>query len=98
MSISSDGIINLWTMNKSELTHEVLMKLTMVPKKGEQASGTEDDGAALSNMPAGGCCMDFCKVGVNLQRLRQPFEQAALCEVECSRHSLGLCACATYSL
>ena len=27
VSISSDGDINLWTMNKSELTHEKLMKL-----------------------------------------------------------------------
>ena len=27
VSISSDGDINLWTMNKSELTHEILMKL-----------------------------------------------------------------------
>lgn len=69
VSISSDGTINLWTMNKSELTHEVLMKLTMVPKKGEQASGQEDDSAALGNMPAGGCCMDFCKVSRCMQHV-----------------------------
>lgn len=27
MSCASDGAVNIWTMNKSELTHEPLMKL-----------------------------------------------------------------------
>jgi hypothetical protein len=30
VSISSDGNVNVWTMNKSELTHESLMKLRVV--------------------------------------------------------------------
>ena len=34
VSISSDGIINLWTMNKSELTHEHLMELKVWGARG----------------------------------------------------------------
>ena len=64
VSISSDGNVNLWTMNKSELTHEHLMKLKVVqagPKgQAEEAAGGEDGSAASS--AAGGCCMDFSKV------------------------------------
>eukprot|EP00798_Chlamydomonas_sp_ICE-L_P025485 gene25485-11143_t len=58
-SVSSDGSINLWTMNKSELTHEDLMKLKVVGP-GKQLGEPEDDGTAAA--PAGGCCLDFCKM------------------------------------
>ena len=61
VSISSDGNINLWTMNKSELTHENLMKLRVVPANGkEDAPPSEEDSIASS--VAGGSCMDFSKV------------------------------------
>ncbi len=57
VSISSDGNVNLWTLTKSELIPECLMKLRVV-KAGE--SPEEDP---MASGPAGGCCMDFCKVG-----------------------------------
>lgn len=56
VSISSDGNVNLWILTKSELVPENLMKLRVV-KEGD---ALEDDPAASG--PAGGCCMDFCKV------------------------------------
>ncbi|KAG2499404.1 hypothetical protein HYH03_002978 [Edaphochlamys debaryana] len=56
VSISSDGNVNLWTLTKSELIPECLMKLRVV-KAGEP---TEEDPMATG--PAGGCCMDFCKM------------------------------------
>lgn len=64
-SISSDGVVNLWTMQKSELSHEPLMTLTVertVQKKdgSEEADGDGED-PAMANATAGGCCMDFCK-------------------------------------
>lgn len=71
VSISSDGNVNLWTMNKSELTHEHLMKLKVVkagPKgQAEEAAGGEDD--SVSSSTAGGCCMDFSKVSVEMTTL-----------------------------
>ncbi|PNH05389.1 Dynein, intermediate chain, flagellar outer arm [Tetrabaena socialis] len=57
VSISSDGSVNLWTLTKSELIPECLMKLRVVQ---EGAEPSEDDPAASG--PAGGCCMDFCKM------------------------------------
>ncbi|GAX72654.1 hypothetical protein CEUSTIGMA_g110.t1 [Chlamydomonas eustigma] len=59
VSISSDGNVNLWTMNKSELTHESLMKLKVVGPKGNTETTDEDGGQTMSI--AGGCCMDFSK-------------------------------------
>ncbi|EFJ48219.1 hypothetical protein VOLCADRAFT_81277 [Volvox carteri f. nagariensis] len=56
VSISSDGNVNLWTLTKSELIPECLMKLRVV-KAGETS---EEDPTASG--PAGGCCMDFCKM------------------------------------
>ncbi len=63
VSISSDGNVNLWTMNKSELTHEPLMKLKVVRQagRGEPLPG-EENGTSVVMSIAGGCCMDFCKV------------------------------------
>lgn len=60
VSISSDGNVNLWTMNKSELTHESLMKLKVVHATNGAAAETEED-SSVSTSTAGGCCMDFCK-------------------------------------
>mmetsp|Transcript_11102 Transcript_11102/g.19346 ORF Transcript_11102/g.19346 Transcript_11102/m.19346 type:complete len:707 (+) Transcript_11102:95-2215(+) len=69
VSISSDGNVNLWTMNKSELTHESLMKLRVVTGKagggkadeGSSPAGGDEDAAAGAGGLAGGCCLDFKK-------------------------------------
>lgn len=76
VSISSDGNVYIWTMNKSELTHETLMKLRMVGgKAASQADGAAGGGGGKSDAgaapggpgdddtasAAGGCCMDFKK-------------------------------------
>lgn len=58
VSISSDGNVNLWTMNKSELTHEDLMKLKVV-RPGKQPG---EEGGGEEGGIAGGCCLDFCKM------------------------------------
>jgi dynein intermediate chain 1 len=39
VTISSDGCINIWTLNKSELTHEFLMKLRKEGKEGDEGKG-----------------------------------------------------------
>ncbi|PNW75678.1 hypothetical protein CHLRE_12g536550v5 [Chlamydomonas reinhardtii] len=57
VSISSDGAVNLWTLTKSELIPECLMKLRVV--RAGETSEEEDPNASG---PAGGCCMDFCKM------------------------------------
>ena len=68
VSISSDGLVNIWTMNKSELTHECLMKLTMVSVDNRPADSEGEDGTAAAM--AGGCCMDFNKVGFRVSGCR----------------------------
>eukprot|EP00201_Polytomella_parva_P000559 CAMPEP_0175076480 /NCGR_PEP_ID=MMETSP0052_2-20121109/22753_1 /TAXON_ID=51329 ORGANISM="Polytomella parva, Strain SAG 63-3" /NCGR_SAMPLE_ID=MMETSP0052_2 /ASSEMBLY_ACC=CAM_ASM_000194 /LENGTH=591 /DNA_ID=CAMNT_0016345629 /DNA_START=118 /DNA_END=1893 /DNA_ORIENTATION=- len=60
ISTSSDGIINLWTLSKSELVPECLMKLRTVAK--DLATGEVTEEAAATQGPAGGCCMDFNKM------------------------------------
>lgn len=86
VSISSDGNVNLWTLTKSELVPENLMKLRVV-KAGD---AFEDD--PMANGPAGGCCMDFCKV----RKLRgskscvmQPPSASCTCE-NCFQHYLHI--------
>ncbi|KAL6762450.1 WD40-repeat-containing domain protein [Haematococcus lacustris] len=58
VSISSDGNINLWTMNKSELSHEVLMKLRVVvppaPGAAAAAGGKLSDAAAAAASASNG--------------------------------------------
>jgi len=72
VSISSDGNVNLWTMNKSELTHENLMKLKVAkphvhgaggagPGAKGQAPPLEEEEPTTTAATAGGSCMDFCK-------------------------------------
>ena len=61
VSISSDGNVNLWTLNKSELTHESLMKLKVVRGGANGAAAEAEEDASVSTSTAGGCCMDFCK-------------------------------------
>uniref|UniRef100_A0A7S3VNJ3 Anaphase-promoting complex subunit 4 WD40 domain-containing protein n=1 Tax=Dunaliella tertiolecta TaxID=3047 RepID=A0A7S3VNJ3_DUNTE len=70
VTISSDGCVNIWTLNKSELTHEFLMKLRKegsgLGKEGgaenkDTATAEEEAAAAGMGGMAGGCCMDFNK-------------------------------------
>lgn len=74
VTISSDGCINIWTLNKSELTHEFLMKLRKDGGEGPPvcpdkagADGKSADGEKKAEVEAGeggmsaGCCMDFNK-------------------------------------
>jgi len=61
-TVSSDGVVNLWTMQKSELSHEPLMELTKpAPPLGETNGDGSGDGAPGAGEKAGGCCMDFSK-------------------------------------
>jgi len=52
-SISTDGQVILWTLSKSELQHEVIIKL--------RAPGATPGPDGPVSMVSGGCCMDFCK-------------------------------------
>ena len=73
VTVSSDGCVNIWTMNKSELTHEFLMKLRkegsgLAAKDGAEAkepgaglAAEEEAAAAGVGGLAGGCCLDFNK-------------------------------------
>lgn len=63
VSISSDGYVLLWTLNKSELTHEVIMKLKMDKSEtgGVVAAMPEAEEDTHVAGTAGGCCMDFSK-------------------------------------
>eukprot|EP00197_Chlamydomonas_leiostraca_P011295 CAMPEP_0202863866 /NCGR_PEP_ID=MMETSP1391-20130828/4330_1 /ASSEMBLY_ACC=CAM_ASM_000867 /TAXON_ID=1034604 /ORGANISM="Chlamydomonas leiostraca, Strain SAG 11-49" /LENGTH=718 /DNA_ID=CAMNT_0049543543 /DNA_START=668 /DNA_END=2820 /DNA_ORIENTATION=+ len=56
MSCSSDGAVHIWTMNKSELTHEPLMKLRVLGKEGAkpQAGSKPSDAAAAAASASNG--------------------------------------------
>lgn len=57
-SVSTDGFIGQWTLTKSELIFEEVMKLRTVSRLGEPQV---DDSTNLGGL-AGGCCLDFNKV------------------------------------
>lgn len=63
VSISSDGRVLLWTLNKSELTHEVIMKLKLdkSTEPGAATANADADEDTHVAGTAGGCCMDFSK-------------------------------------
>lgn len=61
VTISSDGCVNIWTLNKSELTHEFLMKLRKEGGESKGDEGGEEAAAAGGGGMSGGCCMDFNK-------------------------------------
>lgn len=51
VSISSDGNVNVWTMNKSELTHESLMKLRVVSAAAAAAKVSRQGAAPMRKLP-----------------------------------------------
>ncbi len=94
VSISSDGSVVLWTLTKSELQKERLMRLQPAPQQEQlQAVVTEaaDEHSGLAN--AGGLCMDFNKVGIEQETMGCGWHVAqcigSLC-MECDRK--GGCA------
>lgn len=60
-SVSTDGRVGLWTVNKAEILMETAMELRLM---STSADGEEDD--ALVSALAGGSCLDFNQVQTNL--------------------------------
>jgi dynein intermediate chain 1 len=70
VSVSSDGRVTNWFMNKSELIHEEIMELKLVPIKAPSGVPSADSDspapAAAASGPANvaglaaGSCLDFC--------------------------------------
>jgi len=54
VTVSSDGCVNIWTLNKSELTHEFLMKLRKEGSGLGKEGGSGAEGGSSRDASAGG--------------------------------------------
>lgn len=57
-SVSTDGLIAQWTLTKSEMIFDEVMRLKVLPRSGEPQV---EESTTLEHL-AGGCCLDFKKV------------------------------------